>query len=341
VSVRAPQEGEGRFVLGFAAGALALVAAVGTFNAIVDPFGTVGTGLLPTAIESDRSQKITLLSQLHSAPDILILGSSRARAADPAYLRRLTGHTAFNAGVTSGDSVDEWVFARMLEDRFPDVPRGYLIFVNAGVGGSGVDPQLAADPRARPYLARFQRRGTSVLERISDYLSVQATEDSVRVVWACLTRSCDQGWFRPNGGLLPRRQHQVATRSDRLLPEVAAKVALAARRPLPTHAPPSNLVYFRRLLAFANARGSTPVVVLNPLHPALLRTLNRRGYPLHRWAGAYLRRLHAFYRFVVIDLTDVRTFGGSAREFADPTHVTSTNMRRMLAYIVAHDGGEL
>jgi hypothetical protein len=44
---------------------------------------------------------------------------------------------------------------------------------------------------------------------------------------------------------------------------------------------------------------------------------------------------------VLIDLTDIRTFGGRPGWFFDPTHVTIPNLNLMLRYIVAHDRGVL
>ena len=89
-----------------------------------------------------------------------------------------------------------------------------------------------------------------------------------------------------------------------------------------------------------NSQGATPVVVMNPLHPALLRALERHGgFARHTWAVRYLQALRRRYRFDFIDLTDVRTFPGLPNGFADPTHVSVANMRLMLRYIVARDHG--
>jgi hypothetical protein len=331
------------YVIAFLVCALGLVGCVGGFNAVVDPYGTIGTNLVPTAIESDRAAKITLLENLKRPPDILILGSSRSRPAAPKYLQRLTGHTGFNAGVTSGDSVDGWVFTQLMAHRFPGVPRRYLIFINVGVGGAGVNPQLAADPRAQPYLTGDQRSGReSLLHEISDYLSVQATKDSSRVVHACVLRSCSRRWFHADGSLLGSRLRTTAVRSRHLVKALAAKLASVRSGPPPKR-PPSrtNLRAFTRLIGWMDDHGATPVVVMNPIHPALRRALLRRGYPRYFWAVHYLHRLQHRYRFDFIDLTDVRTFHGLPDGFFDPTHVTVENMRLMLRYVVAHDHGIL
>ena len=121
---------------------------------------------------------------------------------------------------------------------------------------------------------------------------------------------------------------------------------LAAVRTRPESARPpgrGNLLAFTRLIAWMDSRGATPVVVMNPLDPALLHALERHGgFPRHAWAvDRYLRRLSHRYRFDFIDLTDVRTFHGLPHGFSDPTHVTVANMHLMLRYIVAHDHGLL
>src|SRR6266487_3151501 len=71
--------GYARFVLATVGACLALLGAALMLNVLVDPFAIVGTGLLPTAVEADRSIKLNLIQHLKRSPDIVILGSSRAR----------------------------------------------------------------------------------------------------------------------------------------------------------------------------------------------------------------------------------------------------------------------
>src|SRR5205823_5986479 len=128
---------------------LAVLASVLAFNIVIDPFAIAGTGLVPTAVEPDRSIKLDLLQHLKRSPEILVLGSSRSRQAEPSYLRRLTRRNGFNAGVTGGTSADEYVFVRYTADRFPHQKRRYLWFTDVGLAGGGVLLQLAQDQRAR------------------------------------------------------------------------------------------------------------------------------------------------------------------------------------------------
>ena len=67
-----------RFVLLLAAAAVLLVLVAAGFNAVIDPYGTVGTGLLPTVTWSDRSLKAELVAQ----------AADPAAGRDPRFLPR-------------------------------------------------------------------------------------------------------------------------------------------------------------------------------------------------------------------------------------------------------------
>ena len=127
-----------------------------------------GAGSAPDG-PTDRSVKLDLIAKLKQAPEILILGDSRGRQAEPSVLRQLTGHTGFNAAVTGGSAPDAWVFTRYAADRFPGQKRRYIWFVSGGLTTNVVDPRLRADPRGRRYL-----------QEVAPYLSPQ----TVNPPWA-------------------------------------------------------------------------------------------------------------------------------------------------------------
>src|SRR2546423_15179385 len=101
-AVETAQASQRRFVVGFLGSFLAVLAVVLAFNVVVDPLALAGTGVVPTAVEPDRSIKLDLLQHLKHGPQILILGDSRGRQAEPSFVHRLTGPPAFNAAVTGG-----------------------------------------------------------------------------------------------------------------------------------------------------------------------------------------------------------------------------------------------
>lgn len=344
-SEQAPSSNQKWFVAGFLVSCLGVLAAVLAMNIVIDPFAIAGTGIVPTAVESDRSIKLDLLERLKRGPEILILGSSRSRQAEPSYVKLLTGHTGFNAGVTGGTSADEYVFVRFAASLFPHQNRRYIWFTDVGLAGGGVLPQLENDPRARNYLRGGSGFG---LGDVKTYLSTDATKASWRVFKKCVLGSCrSRIHYNPDGSL--------TTASLRYLPEHARSLRASVAKliaSVSTHhstlaqarsdiAAPGRFLYFDRALAFMNEHGEVPVIVLNPVYPTVLAELKKYGYASRRATLDKLAELHKRYRFIFVDCQDIRTWGGNDYDWTNATHVNRANMRRMLRYVVAHSDGAL
>jgi hypothetical protein len=342
---QAPAWSERRWVIGWLVSLIALLAAVLAINITIDPFALAGSGVVPTAVESDRSIKLTLMENLKRGPEILILGSSRSRQAEPSYLRLLTGHTGFNAGVTGGTSADEYVFVRFAASLFPHQKRRYIWFTDVGIAGAGVNSQLANDRRARKFLpggAQFD------LGDVGTYLSTDATKASWRVFRKCVLATCASRInYHTDGSLTNQSLRYLPEHAKSLKASVAKLVASVGR----THqtlaqarkdlAEPGRYYYFERALKFMNQRGEVPVIVLNPVYPTVLAELNKYGYAARRASLEMVAKLHKRYRFVFVDCQDIRKWGGTAYDWSNSTHVNRANMRRMLRYIVAHSHGAL
>jgi hypothetical protein len=334
-----------RFVVGFLGSCLGVLAAILAFNVAVDPFALAGSGIVPTAVESDRSIKLDLLQHLKNGPETLILGSSRSRQAEPAFLRRLTGHTGFNAGVTGGTSADEYVFARYAAELFPHQKRRYIWFTDVGIAGGGVLPQLADDPRARRYLKGGAGFG---LADVSTYLSTDATKASWRVLRKCVLSSCrSRIRYHADGSLtnqslryLPERAKSLRASVAKLIAGVRTHHATLAQARADLRQP-GRFSYLEQALAFMNRRGEVPVIVLNPVYPTVLAELKKYGYAGRRATLEKVAELHRHFRFVFVDCQDIRTWGGNDYDWTNATHVNRSNMRRMLRYIVAHSRGAL
>jgi hypothetical protein len=319
-----------------------LLAAVLALNIVVDPFALAGTDVVPSAVENDRAIKLILIDRLTYSPDILILGSSRARKAEPAYLQGLTGRSGFNAAVTGGTASDAWVMTNYLAQVVPSRRRAYLWFVDIAIATNGVNPMLARDPRAKPFLAGVHGFR---LSDVGTYLGLEASGASLRVLKACKLRRCRASRsirYRPDGSLVPRSIRSLPEQAKSLRRSVQKLVASIRANP-PTEGPvdPRRYVYFERTLAFMNRHGATPVIVLNPLHPEVLAELRKHDFPGRRTAFRYLRDLNRRFDFVLVDAQDLRVWHGSARDFSNANHVNLRNMRRLLTYVVAHSHGAL
>jgi hypothetical protein len=234
----------------------------------------------------------------------------------PQTVRQLTGRSAFNAGVQGGSAADEYVFTRLLAQRFPHARPAYIIFTDVGIAGDGVNPELADEPSARPFLG-------------ADASTKKTT---------CLANN---GYYRADGGLAypPSSAADNARRTATTVAQTLRNITAAKERP--TRINPADTTYFQRLLAFMNAQGARPVIVLNPIYPTVLAKLKRYGFPARKAAEVYLAWLRQRYRFVFLDAEDIHTWGGKASDFWNVDHVDRTNMNRLLRYVVAHSDGVL
>jgi hypothetical protein len=270
---------------------------------------------------TDRSVKLDLIAKLKRGPEILILGDSRGRQAEPSLLQRLTGHTGFNAAVTGGSAPDAWVFTRYSADRFPGQKRRYIWFVSAGLTTNVVTPWLRADPRGRRYL-----------REVTPYLSTQTITVSAKTD----TR------YLPDGSLPGEQSPPSPARVKKVKAEAARAVAQIRQHPpvAPTF-DAARFQLFERVLAYMNGRGERPVIVFNPVYPTVFAELEKHGAPLSASSLDYLHSLRPRYDFVVVDCQDIHKWGGTDYDWTNATHVDRANMRRMLRYIVTHSDGAL
>lgn len=334
-----------RFVAGFVGSFLAVLAVVLAFNVVIDPLALAGTGLVPTAVEPDRSIKLDLLQRLKHGPQILILGDSRGRQAEPSYVHRLTGHSAFNAAVTGGSAPEAYVFVRFAADRFAQQKRRYIWFTDNGLASSIVQPQLAQDPRARRYLPGAPSFG---LGDVKTYLSTNATKDSLRVFDKCVLGTCHTRiQYNADGSLTTQSLRYLPEDAKSLQRSVAVRIALVKAHPESLRQARRDLedsqrfAYMERMLAFMNARGEVPVVVLNPIYPSVYAVQRKMGFPELRATLWKIAQLKKRFRFVLVNCEDMRKWHGTWNDWSNASHVNRANMRRELRYIVAHSDGVL
>jgi hypothetical protein len=272
---------------------------------------------------TDRSIKLGLIAKLKTGPQILVLGDSRGRQAEPAYLQRLTGLTGFNAAVMGGTAPDAWVFTRYTADRFPGQKRGYIWFVSAGLAGDIPDPRTEADPRGKRYL-----------QEVAQYLDRQP----LKVDWP--THPFRR--YRPDGSLAVRSSRPSPVRLQQIKAQAAAIVAgIRENPPVAPHYDSKRFQLFEHLLGYMNSRGERPVIVFNPLYPAVYAELERHGNPVIATSLNYLRSVRNRYDFVVVDGENIATWGGTDYDWKNATHVDQANMRRLLRYVVAQSRGAL
>jgi hypothetical protein len=329
-----------------AAIAMTVVAVAAGFNAMVDPYGTVGTGLLPTVTWSDRALKADLARALPEPPQVVILGSSRAMKVEPRYIELETGDSAFNAAVSSGRPIDAWAFVNLIHDAYPDDRPGYLWLLDVEAFRSWPpDPGLLNTAALARYLPADVRREAR-LKNLTLLISLDTTAKSLKSV-----REELRGGSGASGsadfdadGFRRRDYHDVRAAAGVPL---AAELRKTIRQAQGTYREyrrldPQAKRYFEKTLAFMNGQGATPIVVLSPQHPQVTAAVGTSGWNArHRQLLAYLRSFRKHYDFALLDFTNIASFGGDPQELYDGYHLTVPNTRRLLDAVLEKNGGTL
>ncbi len=266
---------------------------------------------------SDRGIKSGLILKMKRPPQLLVIGGSRALRFDPAYIRRLTGLTAFNAAVQHATPEDEWCFVALLHTRFPDA-RFQLLWV------IHVDEFDQFSPGAAlledPSLAHFLP--PQLVDAVMDSLgpAAQAT---------LAVGAQHPSVIRPDGFTLADAISSAArhgTLRERVAPYI--KGALHFYAHTPPRIRPQAARYFTTTLSLMNRLGVAPTVVLAPLQPWYLAAIYDHGWEArHLLVLSYLRRLQSIYRFNLLDFSRVSSIGGSPLGFYDAVHLRPETTR--------------
>jgi hypothetical protein len=337
------------FLVVLVVAAAATMAAIGTLNTLADPYGLAGLRLLPSTTTSDRSIKADLVEELRLPPQLIVLGSSRSMLFEPAYLKQKTGLRTFNAGLNAGGPADVWAMVHLIHDRFPDSKPSYLWFVDVeSFVPFSVQRRTALEPRLARYIdgtaanTSWERVVARVFEDRATFFSWVTARESLRVLThrkqAVRAQNAYRKRFKADGSY---SHSQGSTRA------VFAKFYLKSEqhyRDLYTNVyhklDPTVESYFERTLGYMNAHGAKPLLVLTSISPRLVKVVGPLGwYQRHSQVVDFVQSLHGRYRFVFVDLTDIRTFKGDPRGFSDGVHLTTANTRRTVDYLVRLPGG--
>ncbi len=339
-----------RFLAVLLAAAVLTTLAVGTLNVLADPYGTLGTSLLPTVTGSDRTVKADAIEALDAPPELVVLGSSRSMRYEPAYLEEKTGLRTFNAGVNGiGGTADAWAMTQLIHDTFPDARPSYfwLLDVESFVPFE-VGDRTAGEPRLARYIDQARagegagQLARAIAENRSTVFSLATAKDSARVIAYRNAAKRTQNRYRTRiagDGTLKERPHTEAEWKRRY-PQSVRRYTELYSDVYTDGLDPDAQSYVERTLRFMNRRGATPVIVLTPINPKLLAEVEPLGWrERHGQVLACLEALQAEYDFVLVDITDPARFGADPIEYHDGVHLTSANTRRAIDHVLERTGG--
>jgi hypothetical protein len=328
-----------RFVAGALGAVVAFLLVVLALDVVVDPWGQLRTGLFPSVIPTDRPVKAALVDRLAKPPQLVIFGSSRALKINPSYLEPRLGQRGFNAGVSDGEPEDAWAFLNLIHSRFPNARPHFLYMLDVEAFRGTPDPGVLDTPQLARYIALGQR-WTARLNGIPPLLSWKGVRASLHVVHKSVFGNgipLRNTVFAANGFRTVDSHDIARARGSTLADQLRGSEALYSwvYRVLYHRLSPTQEGYFEHTLAKMNAWGDPPLIVITPIHPAMRKVLGPLGWNVrHRQLLAYLRALSRHYRFTLLDMSSISSFGGSPRLFYDGFHLTSPNMHRLLDTLV-------
>ena len=143
--------------------------------------------------------------------------------------------------------------------------------------------------------------------------------------------------FLPDGGQVERPWTQKEW--DRRFPKSVKRYGDLYRNAYKKLDPEAQR-YFERTLKLMNDQGATPLIVLTPINPKLLKVVGPLGWPeRHQQVLDYLASLESKYDFVFVDITDMTKFDADPKQFYDGVHLTTINTRRAIDYVLQQTGG--
>jgi hypothetical protein len=277
-------------------------------------------------VPSDRTYKADLIEKLPSAPQLLFLGGSRSMRFEPAYAQRLTGLKGFNAAFQNARPEDAWAFINFLYVRSPATKLRVFWGLQPNLFyDRDMDPGLLQDAR----LSRFFPR--ALLEQQAKKLP--ATRAQMHTVNAVKRRR-----YLADGALVWNHYDVLEAQGRTLDQSLAEYIRLALKHRgngRSRGVVPRAETYFEKTLALLNEHGTSPLLVIMPVHPRVLAALPaeqwRRSLALFK---AKLAELAHTYTFTVLDMTHIASFGGDPQAFYDGVHFKVSNARKVIATAV-------
>lgn len=335
-----------RFLVALLAAGAALMILVGAFNAVVDPYGVIGTQIFPIKSMTDREIKADLVAKMSKPPEILIFGSSRGWRLDPRFIRKQTGRNAFNASVSGGKTLDAWAFTNLVHDRFPSARLDFLwIFDVTELVHTKVSPGVRNTASLRRYFSWRDLYGSTASDigSLFSWSTLLTSIDTLRNLKADRAKVEQQrehwsadGWFIDS-----KKQTEIDKHPP--LPNVKPHIRDKSAIYRGYHAlDPRAMRFFEQTLQKFASWGGRGLIVIAPSEPRLIAALRPLGYEArYREVLAYLAALQKRYDFKVVDMSTVDKYGGSGHDFRDGVHLRTSGMERMMKKVLEQTGGTI
>jgi hypothetical protein len=271
-------------------------------------------------------------------------------------VRRHFGLRSVNIALSNARPEVAWGYANWFYKRWPHATLRWVWGMQSTmIRDRDLDPALLQDPRFYRYfpddlLAGQRRLLPSSVAEMPRYYGFQRNRysshgmllwnvyDSRRAAGYTLDQSLD-AYIAKMLHESPRTSFDPTSRASEYLDKTLGLLKLDAYIAKMLHESPRTSFdptsraseYLEKTLGLLNAHGTTPVMVLMPIHPRVLRVMEQ-----HQMGGdrenlrEYLAGLTEKYDIKVIDFTSIRSFNGEPGWFYDGVHITRSNAIRVV-----------
>ncbi len=273
------------------------------------------------SIPSDRSYKLDLIARLPKPPQLVIFGDSRGQRFEPAQFERLTGLRTFNACFSNGRPLEAWAYTNYLLAEYPHTTlRCFWAVQPTTLYPKPIDPGLVQDPR----LARAFSQG------FIDH----AAREQIATMYVEKPMLWYAGGFAADGHVIHNWHDDMPAGPAALDAAIRREVAITLSKRV-KHRGKSwsdNATYLAATIGLFNSIGVEPVLAVMPTHPLAIELVGRARWERQRDRFmAFMQSLKRHYRFVLLDYSEVKKFGGDPGAFYDGMHMRAENARRLAA----------
>jgi hypothetical protein len=329
-----PSQGDPIFLMTFAATFVGALLVLATLVCATDPFGTLGTGIVPPIVSADRDYKATLYRARRPRPQVVLLGSSRAKTLRPECVTQLTGLPAFNFGVNAGVAEDYLSIFRFMRSQ-PDFEVREIV-VGAEPEAFLGDPGVGRAGRNSRALAPFALRTSQDPERLwTDLWSEASARAALRSAWhyGFDRETLPEEVLTADGFQLhPLWDYEI--RRQRYPQEVRVMQSshdVRARYAAFEHLSPGAVAQLQQLLREARDAGVRVTVFVPPVHPELTREAEGTSLPsLTAELVTVLREAQRQKLLRYVETRSLGDFAGDSTQFYDAIHMTRGNADRLL-----------
>ena len=279
-------------------------------------------------VKSELRFKANLVrDHLERAPRLVFFGGSRSQRFDPTFARRRTGLSAVNIANSCARPEAAWGYLNWFYKRWPEAKIRWVWGMQSGMlRDLDLDPALLQD-------ARFYRYFPDDLLAQQRRLLPESVAEMPRSYGFLSNR------YSSRGLLLWNRYDQRSAAGYTLREALDAYIARMLHTRTSVAPDTRAREYFEKTIALLNEHGTTPVIVIMPIHPRVLRVMKEHDMGGERQQlRDYLAALGETASIKVLDFTTIRSFNGEAGWFYDGVHINRRNTNRVITAVKAQAG---